>query len=168
MKHTIRLIILALVLCVLGISAKAQNKTVVPDNISCTKVDFNNLPHQDFPCFIKDNSFNSFDRYGGEWGHVCTTPQELSMYCSQKAQKCVNKAYTLSVTGACFLAVGGFLYGVGTDGSDGALVTGALLITTGGVLESLVGFKLINHKRWDYRRKQVDLYLTPGSATLKF
>ena len=103
-----------------------------------------------------------------------STPVDLSVYCSAKAQKNITQAKNLAISGIVLDAVGGaMLGGVAASGVEGITaemldIFGIISIAAGTICETVGVVDLISHFQWEYRRKQVDLYLMPTGATLKF
>ena len=124
-------------------------------------LDFNNIPNATFPCsFVKNGGTGLEDLI------TFSTPVELSKYCSAKAQKKISNAQTEFWVGTALEVVGVTLVQVAQ--SNGGFLFGCAALIGGGVCEILAVSDIIGHFKWDYRRKQVDLYLLPNGATLRF
>lgn len=125
------------------------------------KIDFNHIPDMKLPIVMTD-------RYG--YGtKVFQEPIDLSIYCSEKALKNLNNAKGCFITSVLFDGIGGGLIGVAVaKGEDGLAAGGAIFAAIGVVLGTISVVDFVSHFQWEYRRKQVDLYLTPTGATLKF
>lgn len=117
----------------------------------------NNIPDTKFPCLYgtpdKLIEFNN--------------PTEASKYFSNKALSEITKAQKFFWAGLAFEAVGSVLTGI-SDGSQELTIAGSVCILGGAIFEAAAVSKVIGHFKWDYRRKQVDLYLNPTGATLRF
>lgn len=120
-------------------------------------LDINKIPYTKFPCTYETS--NKYIRF--------KDPTEASKYFSEKAQADISKAQKYFWTGLAFEAVGGVLTGI-FNGNDGLNYAGSVCILGGTIFEAVAVSKVIGHFKWDYRRKQVDLYLNPTGATIKF
>lgn len=117
----------------------------------------NNIPYANFPCVYGDpDKLIEFNN-----------PTEASKYFSSKAQSDISKAQKYFWAGLAFEAVGGVLTGISNDSYELNLA-GSVCILGGAIFEAVAVSKVIGHFKWDYRRKQVDLYLNPTGATLRF
>lgn len=154
--------LLLLLLMFVSIVASAQEK------VKYQEVNFNNIPRTEFPCAIYD--------YDGLSADIFSTPVALSVYCSDRAQKNITQAKNLVISGIVLDAVGGMMLGLAASGGSGVGertaerldMVGIISIAAGTICETIGVVDLISHVQWDYRRKQVDLYLMPNGATLKF
>ena len=141
--------LLLLLLMFVSVVVSAQEK------VKYNAVDFNNIPRTEFPCAFYDISIPV---------DVFSTPRDLSVYCSDKAQKNITHAKNWAISGIVLGAVGGIMLGIDADVD----LLGIISIAAGTICETVGVVDLISHFQWEYRRKQVDLYLMPTGATLKF
>lgn len=122
-------------------------------------LDFSNLTVQTFPCQTKD----SLERLEFK------TPLELSMYCSKRAEKAITGAHDDFVGSVVVSLLGGLAYVAGSYGDKPTLsVVGLAGIGVGAVLDIIGAMNYFSHLQWDYRRKQVDLYLSPTGVAIQF
>lgn len=120
---------------------------------------FNKIPEVTFPCRLNnplDSTLSS----------VLYTPNELSIYCSKRAQSSISKAQGFFYAGVAATAVGGVIASVAVR--NRYIIAGDIIMVGGAVSSILSVGNLIGHFKWEYRRKQVDLYLNPTGVTLKF
>lgn len=157
--------LLLLLLMFVSVVASAQ------ENKKCNRLDLNNIPRTEFPCAIYDS-----EGYLYLPSEFFSTPVDLSVYCSDRAQKNITQAKNLVISGIVLDAVGGMMLGLAASGGSGVGertaerldMVGIISIAAGTICETIGVVDLISHIQWDYRRKQVDLYLMPNGATLKF
>lgn len=155
--------LLLLLLMFVSVVASAQ------ENKKCHRLDLNNIPRTEFPCAIYSSSV--YYEYQYVPSEFFSTPVDLSVYCSAKAQKNITQAKNLAISGIVLDAVGGVMLGLAASGVGETTelnITGIISIAAGTICETVGIVDLISHFQWDYRRKQVDLYLMPNGATLKF
>lgn len=95
-------------------------------------------------------------------------PFELSWYCSNKAENFLSKFARNETIGLCLMTAGALGYGIGSSVSDEIAAAGIVAIVAGAVCQVVGVYQLAYHFKWNYRKKQVDFYLSPASATLKF
>lgn len=127
-----------------------------------TKINFNKITETTFPAILVSGNERTKTRLT-----TIDTPMELSKYCSIQAQRNISKAQSNFAAGITLQIVGGAIYG-GTDKYGYGPLIGVLMVAGGTVFEMVSIGNLIGHVKWDYRRKQVDMYLTPAGATIKF
>lgn len=119
------------------------------------EVDFNNLPDIKNTVTLNEQCF--------------TNPVDLSKYCSKKAQQNITNAKKWLITSIVLEGVGGGLIGLASiEEKEKGYVLGLLTTATGAIFGTISVVDFVSHFQWEYRRKQVDLYLTPTGATLKF
>lgn len=114
-----------------------------------SSIDWNHIPNMEFPsCGFRD-------------------PYHLSWYCSNMAEKRLRQFANNETAGFCLTVVGGGLIVAGAGMKD--VVAVGCVIGFAGLVFDVIGFyDLMHHFKWNYRKKQVDFYLSPTSATLKF
>lgn len=138
------------------------------ENVKCKEVDFNNIPRTEFPCAIFDSYYHEIPV------EIFSAPVNLSVYCSNKAHKNITQAKSCVILGIVLDAFGGIMLGIAAGGgvnerrSETLDLLGIISIAAGTICETVGVVDLISHFQWEYRRKQVDLYLMPTGATLKF
>ena len=119
------------------------------------EVDFNNLPDIKNAVTLNENVFSN--------------PVDLSKYCSKKAQQNITNAKKCLITSIALEGVGGGLMGLAMiEEKEKGFVLGLLTAATGAVFGIISVVDFVSHFQWEYRRKQVDLYLSPNGVTLKF
>ena len=130
---------------------------LVPANLFAqtvpVKLEATDIPHQTFPCISSDSI-------------VLNNPLDLSIYCSMRANNCIDHTYKVAI-GGTIATLGGAVLLVTGDGNS-FTTFGGFIIGVGCALNTVAFFDAINHLRWEYKRKQVDLYLKPTGATLIF
>ena len=117
------------------------------------EVDFNNLP--DIKNIVTLNET------------VISNPVDLSKYCSKKAQQNITNAKKWLITSIVLEGVGGGLMYLASI-EEKEKVFGLLTTAAGAVFGIISVVDFVSHFQWEYRRKQVDLYLAPNGVTLKF
>lgn len=163
--------LLLLLLMFVSIVASAQEK------VKYQEVNFNNIPRTEFPCAIYETQVQSLGNDSSTYlsipVDVFSTPRDLSVYCSDRAQKNITQAKNWVISGIVLDAVGGVMLGIAASSVEERTaerldMLGIISIAAGTIFETVGVVDLISHFQWDYRRKQVDLYLMPNGATLKF
>lgn len=124
------------------------------------KVDFNHIPDMKLPTVMQDKHGNGME--------VFQEPIDLSIYCSEKALQKLNSAKSCLITSVFFEGIGVGVIGLAVANGEDGVVGGAIFATIGAVFGIISVVDFVSHFQWEYRRKQVDLYLTPTGATLKF
>lgn len=142
-------IISCVLFVVCALSVKSQNI-----------LNLNNIPDTKFPCI--HNTKQSKEPPLIQFNN----PTELSKFFSQKAQSNLSMAQGFFWAGIACELVGSILTGI--NASEGMELAGSVIMLGGGICEVVAVSNIIGHFKWDYRRKQVDLYLSPAGATLKF
>lgn len=124
-------------------------------------LNLDSIPDAAFPCCLV--------KHPGSENEVhidFSTPAELSKYCSRKAQKRISNAQTDFWVGAALQVVGATFMQAAQG--DSGFIFGCIALAGGSVCELAAISNVIGHFKWDYRRKQVDLYLAPNGAALRF
>ena len=126
------------------------------------EVSFNKIPQATFPCQLSSKTDTLPPL-------VFNTARDLSIYCSGKAQDLIKKSQGFFVAGVTANVLGGVLFSYGANGgSEGEYVLGAIIMIGGAVFDIISVADLLGHWKWDYRRKQVDLYPTPAGVNVTF
>jgi len=125
------------------------------------RLNLNDIPNTQFPCQMVDNkSGDSVTFYDYN---------QLSKSCSYYAQKKISNAETCLKVGLALQCGGAFLYGLSVyEDSPYLSLAGLGMVAAGGVLELVSVCNVVGHFKWEYRRKQVDMYLSPAGATIRF
>lgn len=133
--------LLLLLLMFVSIVASAQEK------VKYQEVNFNNIPHTEFPCAIYETQVQSLGNDSSTYlsipVDVFSTPRDLSVYCSDRAQKNITQAKNWVISGIVLDAVGGVMlaasYGseVGEKTAERLGVVGIISIVAGTICETV-------------------------------